>query len=69
MKNRLNDPIVDEIHAIRATLVARFGNDIAAIITHAQTLREASGRSYVRNPARGSATATAVTSREEDSHT
>lgn len=69
MKNRLNDPIVDEIHAIRAKLAARFGNDIDAIITHAQAIQQASGRSYVRIPARRSAAATPATSREEESRT
>ena len=52
MKNRLNDPIVDEIHATRAKLAARFGNEIATVMTHAQAIQEASGRSCVRNPAR-----------------
>lgn len=69
MKNRMNDPIVDEIHEIRAKLAARFGNDIDAIITHVQALQEASGRSYVQNPARRSATTTLSTSREEESDT
>ena len=69
MKNRLNDPIVDEIHAIRAKLAARFGNDIDAIITHAQAIQKASGRSYVRNPARRSTAATPATSPEEEFRT
>ena len=69
MKNRLNDPIVDEIHATRAKLAAPFGNDIDAIIIHAQAIQEASGRSCVRNPTRRQATATPATKREEESHT
>ena len=68
MKNQMNDPIVDEIRAIRAKLAARRGNDIDEIITHAQALQQASGRSYLRNPSRRSATTTPSTSPEEESN-
>ena len=68
MNNRLNDPIVDEIHAIRAKLAARSGNDIDAIITRAQAIQRTSGRSYVRTPARRSAAASSAKNGEEGSH-
>lgn len=56
VKNRMNGPIVDAIHALRAGLAARFGNDVDAIIAYAQTTQEESGRSCLRNPARPSTT-------------
>ena len=52
MKKHTNDPIVAEVRAIRAEQAARCGNDIDAIITRAQAMQAASGRSYVRYPAR-----------------
>ena len=52
VKNGTNDPIVDAMHAFRAGLAARFGNDIDAVITYARTMQEESGRSFLRNPAR-----------------
>ena len=48
MNTYKTDPIVAEIRAIRAKQAARFENDPAAIIKHAQALQEASGRNYVR---------------------
>ena len=52
MKNDESDPIVAEVRAIRARQAARFNNDPAAIIKHAQELQKASGRGYVRYAAR-----------------
>lgn len=52
MKNRIGDPLVDEVRKIRAELAARHGNDVAAIIRHAQALERASDRTFVRYPAR-----------------
>ena len=52
MNTYKTDPIVAEIRAIRAKQAARFENDPAAIIEHAQALQEASGRNYVRYRAR-----------------
>lgn len=60
MKQHTSDPIVAEVRAIRAEQAARCGNDIDAIITHAQAMQEASGRSYVRYPARRLALTTPV---------
>lgn len=52
MKHRITDPIVDEVRRIRAELAARRGNDVAAIVRHAQALDRASDRTFVRYPAR-----------------
>ena len=52
MKNRITDPIVDEVRRVRAELAARHGNDVVAIIRHAQALERASDRNFVRYPAR-----------------
>ena len=52
MKKHTNDPIVAEVRAIRAEQAARCGNDIDAIISRAQAMQAASGRFYVRYPAR-----------------
>ena len=37
-RNRISDPIVDEVRRVRAELAARDGNDVAAIIRHAQEM-------------------------------
>lgn len=52
MKTMSTDPIVAEVRAIRAKQAARCGNDVVAIIEHAQALQKESGRTYVRYPAR-----------------
>ena len=59
MKNRIVDPIVDEVRKVRAELAAKHGNDVAAIIRHAQALERASDRTFVRYPARRVVTAVA----------
>ena len=52
MKNRITDPIIDEVRSVRAELAARHDNDVAAIIRHAQAMERASERPCVRYPAR-----------------
>ena len=52
MRNRISDPIVDEVRRVRAQLAARHGNDVAAIIRHAQEIERASDRASVRYPPR-----------------
>ena len=52
MKNRISDPIVDEVRRVRAEIAARHGNDVAAIIRHAQEFERASDRACVRYPPR-----------------
>ena len=52
MRNRISDPIVDEVRRVRAELAARHGNDVAAIIRHAQAMERQSDRACVRYPAR-----------------
>ena len=52
MRNRISDPIVDEVRRVRAELAVRHGNDDAAIIRHAQAMERQSDRACVRYPAR-----------------
>ena len=52
MRNRISDPIVDEVRRVRAELAARHGNDVAAIIRHVQELDRVSDRASVRYPPR-----------------
>lgn len=56
VKNGMNDPIVNAAHAFRAGMAAHFGNDVDAVITHAQTMQRESGQSYLLLPARRSTT-------------
>ena len=52
MSSRITDPIVEEVRRVRAELAARHGNDVAAIIRHAQALERTLDRTCVRYPAR-----------------
>ena len=52
MKKKTGDPIVAEVRAVRAAHAARFGNDIDAIFADIKAQENASGRTYVRYPAR-----------------
>ena len=52
MSSRINDPIVEEVRRVRAELAARHGNDVAAIIRHAQALARTLDRPCVRYPPR-----------------
>ena len=69
MKNHIADPIVDEVRKVRAELAARHGNDVAAIIRHAQALERASDRTFVRYPARRVVTAVAQHDRRHANET
>lgn len=46
------DPIVAEVRAVREKHAAKFGYDIKEIFKDIRAQQEASGRSYVRYPAR-----------------
>ena len=46
------DPIVAEIRAVREEHAARFGYDVQAIFDDIRARQRASGRTYVRYPAR-----------------
>ena len=46
------DPIVAEIRAVREEHAARFGYDVQAIFDDIRAREKASGRTYVRYPAR-----------------
>ena len=46
------DPIVAEIRVMRTEHAARFGYDIRAIFADLRARQRASGRTYVRYPAR-----------------
>ena len=52
MSSRITDPIVEEVRRVRAQLAARHGNDVAAIIRHAQALERTLDRTCVRYPPR-----------------
>ena len=55
MKTLQPDPIIAEVRAIRDQHAARFGYDVKAIFRDIQARQEASGRQYVRYPARRTA--------------
>lgn len=46
------DPIIAEVRAARDAHAARFDYDVAAIFRDIREMQEASGRDYVRHPAR-----------------
>ena len=52
MSSRITDPIVEDVRRVRADLAARHGNDVAAIIRHAQALARTLDRPCVRYPPR-----------------
>ena len=52
MRQRLTDPIIDELRAARDEHAARFNYDVEAIFRDIQAQQEASGREYVRLPPR-----------------
>ena len=52
MRNQQPDPIIAEIRAIRDEHAARFNYDVKAIFRDIQARQKASGRTYVRYPAR-----------------
>ncbi len=52
MKATTNDPIVTEVRSVRDKHAAQFGYDIRAIFRDIQDEQAASGREFVRYPAR-----------------
>ena len=52
---RFTDPIIAEIRTVRDAHAARFGYDVEAIFSDIRDRQEASGRKYVRYPARRAA--------------
>ena len=52
MQNQQPDPIIAEIRAIRDEHAARFNYDVKAIFRDIQAKQKASGRKYVRYPAK-----------------
>ena len=52
MQTNETDPIVAEVRAIRQAYAARFDYDVEAIFRDIRARQEASGRDYVRLPAR-----------------
>ncbi len=52
MKTPPIDPIIAEIRAVRDEHAARFGYDVEAIFKDILASQKASGRTYVRYPAR-----------------
>ena len=55
MKTPQTDPIIAEVWAVRDQQAARFGYDVKAIFGDLQAKQQASGRQYVRYPARRTA--------------
>ena len=49
---RQTDPIIAELRAIRQAYAARFDYDVEAMFRDLRARQEASGREYVRLPAR-----------------
>ena len=52
METRHTDPIIAELRAIRQAYAARFDYDVEAMFKDIRARQEASGREYVRLPAR-----------------
>ena len=52
MKTTMDDPIIAEVRAARDKHAARFGYDIKEIFKDIRAQQKASGRPYVRYPAR-----------------
>ncbi len=52
MPTRQTDPLIAEVRAIRQAYAARFDYDVEAIFRDIRARQEASGREYVRLPAR-----------------
>ena len=60
MKTPQMDPIIAEVRAVRDQHAARFGYDVKAIFRDIQAKQQASGRQYVRYPARRAASESEV---------
>ena len=52
MRRTQTDPIIDELRAVRDEHAARCGYDVEEIFRDIRARQEASGREYVRLPAR-----------------
>ena len=52
MQKQPTDPIIAELRAVRETHAARFDYDVKAIFRDLQARQKASGRKYVRYPAK-----------------
>ncbi len=52
MTHITSDPIISEVRAVRDAHAARFRYDIASIFRNIRAMQAASGREYVRFPAR-----------------
>jgi hypothetical protein len=57
METKEIDPIIAELRAIRQAYAARFNYDVDAMFRDLRDRQEASGREYVRLPARRSVSA------------
>ena len=52
MKTKANDPIITEVREAREKHAAQFGYDLNEIFRDLRARQQASGREYVRYPAR-----------------
>ena len=59
-----SDPIVAEVRAARAKYAGEFGYDVTAIFEDIRARQQATGRTYVRYPARRLAATTRLASNE-----
>jgi hypothetical protein len=66
-KTTTNDPIVAEVRAAREEHAAQFGYDVSEIFKDLRARQVASGREYVRFPARPSTVKTSGKPAESDS--
>ena len=57
METRQTDPIIAELRAIRQAYATRFDYDVETMFRDSRARQEASGREYVRLPARPVSTA------------
>lgn len=60
MKKLKRDPIIAEIRAVRDEHAAKFDYDVKAIFEDLRARQEASGRKYIRYPARRISTETDI---------
>ena len=52
MKKHTTDPIISEVRAVRDAHAASFDYNMAAIFRDIRAMQQASGREYLRHPAR-----------------
>ena len=64
METQSTDPIISEVRAVREAHSARLDYDVAAIFDDIRAMQEASGRKFVRHPARPPVTGDAASAKQ-----